>query len=176
MRRSFEIEIVTPEATELRARATAIRAPAWEGYLGVLAGHAALVCALTPGCLTVRQQAEENGEERSTYYALRGGFMQVGPERVVVIADEVARGDAVDAAKVKRELAELEKAPPLRPGAAAAAEAKGARPEEGAAPGAGQAALEARAKARDEAREQAAEARRWAKARLETVALMKAGE
>jgi len=80
----FKIEVVTPDATALAADASALQVPAWEGYLGVLANHAPLLCVLKPGVLTITQ------DDRKRYLAVRGGFMEVGENRVKILADEIA--------------------------------------------------------------------------------------
>jgi F-type H+-transporting ATPase subunit epsilon len=149
MAKTFQVEVVTPDATAVSARATALRAPAWEGYLGVLAGHAPLLCVLKPGVLTFRDP-----DGATKYYAVKGGFMEVTPERVVVLADAIEPAEEVDVAAAEKELEAAEE-PLVVPAAAAAA---------GALLGAGAAA---RAKARDEAAEAKEEARLWAKARLD---------
>ena len=173
MPRSFDLEIVTPEGIALKVRATSLQAPAWEGYLGVLPGHAPLICALKPGCLTVRETREVEHGERTRYFAVRGGFMQVEPERVVVLADEIERAEAIDRTRVERELAEIEALPSAR----AEAEAAPARANQGAPglrvePG----GMDARARTRDELRRRTAEATSWAKARLEVLERRAAGE
>ncbi|GIW71948.1 MAG: hypothetical protein KatS3mg102_1490 [Planctomycetota bacterium] len=103
MGRSFEVEVVTPEGQALRARASYLQAPAWNGYLGVLARHAPLLAALRPGVLTVRHEGE--GWER--LLAVRGGFLEVADDRAVVLVDEALPADAIDPEAVQRELAAL---------------------------------------------------------------------
>ncbi len=143
MAKTFKVEVVTPEATALSAMASALQAPSWEGYLGVLAGHAPLLCVLRPGVLTVRDEA---GKPR--FFALKGGFMDVGPERVMVLADAIEPAEEIDRAAAEKALDEAMKPlPPLAPAAAAPAR---------------EAARIARALA-EEARE---EAHRWAEARI----------
>ena len=56
-----------------------------EGYLGVLAHHAALVTALAPGDLTLR--APGGREERMQ---VSGGFFEVSANRATVLADQVS--------------------------------------------------------------------------------------
>src|SRR5438067_11293488 len=97
MAKTFHVEVVTPDASALSVEAVALQAPAWEGYLGVLAGHAPLLTVLRPGVLTVRQ------ETKTEYFAVKGGFMEVTPERVVVLADAVERASEIDAAAARRD-------------------------------------------------------------------------
>jgi F-type H+-transporting ATPase subunit epsilon len=68
-----------------------VQVPGSEGYLGVLAGHAALVTELAAGTLTVR---EPGGDER--HWQVSGGFFEVADNRATVLADAVS-GLAEDA-------------------------------------------------------------------------------
>jgi F-type H+-transporting ATPase subunit epsilon len=139
MAKTFQVEVVTPDATALSVQATAVQAPAWEGYLGVLAGHAPLLCVLRAGVLTVTTEAGAK-----EFFAVRGGFMEVTPERVVVLADAIERASEVDAAGAEKALAAARGPLPAAEGATAAA----------------------RGKAREEAVEARAEVARWAEAQL----------
>jgi F-type H+-transporting ATPase subunit epsilon len=99
MAKTLQVSVVTPEGSALSVEATSVQAPGHLGYLGVLPGHAPMLCLLRPGVLTVKNEGA--GETR--VLAIRGGFLEVGPEAVTVLADE-----AVDAAEVDK--AEVEKA------------------------------------------------------------------
>ncbi len=61
-----------------------VEVPGTEGYLGVLAHHAALVTSLASGTLTVRKAG--GGE---TKLALSGGFFEVSHNQATVLADSV---------------------------------------------------------------------------------------
>jgi F-type H+-transporting ATPase subunit epsilon len=147
MAKAFQLEVVTPEGTALSTRAVSLQAPAWEGYLGVLAGHAPLLCVLRPGVLTVRE------DEKSSYFAVKGGFMEVQPDRVIVLADAIERADEVDPAEAEKALAAAQEPPPPPQGATA----------------------EARGRAREEAARAREEAARWAEARLAAVERSRGG-
>lgn len=99
MAKTFKVEIVTPEATALSAEASALQVPAWEGYLGVLAGHAPLLTVLRPGVLTVR-----DADGKPTFFAIRGGFMEVTPARTIVLADAIERAQEIDAEAARKAL------------------------------------------------------------------------
>jgi F-type H+-transporting ATPase subunit epsilon len=83
----FDLSILTPERTVFEGSVEYVQVPGSEGYLGVLAGHAALVTALAPGVLTVRQPG---GDE--VRWRVSGGFFEVADGRATVLADE-AVGD-----------------------------------------------------------------------------------
>jgi F-type H+-transporting ATPase subunit epsilon len=80
----FELAILTPERTVFEGTVEYVQVPGSEGYLGVLAHHAALVTALAPGSLTVRRAG--GGEQR---WQVSGGFFEVSDNRATVLADAV---------------------------------------------------------------------------------------
>jgi F-type H+-transporting ATPase subunit epsilon len=66
-----------------------VQVPGSEGYLGVLAHHAALVTALASGTLTLR-----HGDGREERMRVSGGFFEVSNNRATVLADSVAGAGA----------------------------------------------------------------------------------
>ena len=89
MAATFQLSILTPERSVFEGAVEYVEAPGSEGYLGVLAHHAALVTALAAGTLTVRAAG---GHEQK--YAVSGGFFEVSNNRATVLADgvEAAKG------------------------------------------------------------------------------------
>ncbi len=84
MAAEFELSILTPERAVFEGRVEYVQVPGSEGYLGVLADHAALVTALASGTLTVRHAG---GREES--WQVSGGFFEVSRNRATVLADSV---------------------------------------------------------------------------------------
>ena len=80
----FELAILTPERAVFEGTVEYVQVPGSEGYLGVLAHHAALITAMAPGTLTVRKPG--GAEER---WSVSGGFFEVGENRATVLADAV---------------------------------------------------------------------------------------
>ena len=80
----FELSILTPEKTVFEGAVEYVEVPGTEGYLGVLAHHAALVTGLAPGTLTVRKVG--GSEER---LEVTGGFFEVSHNKATVLADSV---------------------------------------------------------------------------------------
>jgi len=80
----FELAILTPERTVFEGAVEYVQVSGSEGYLGVLAHHAALVTGLAPGTLTVRRAG--GGERR---WQVSGGFFEVSDNRATVLADAV---------------------------------------------------------------------------------------
>jgi len=81
----FRLSILTPEKSVFEGEVSYVEAPGTEGYLGVLAHHAALVTALSSGTLTVR---EASGSESRWHVA--GGFFEVSNNIATVLADAVS--------------------------------------------------------------------------------------
>lgn len=89
MAATFQLDILTPERTVFGGPVEYVEVPGTEGYLGVLAHHAALVTGLASGTLKVRRAG--GGEDR---YRVSGGFFEVSGNRATVLADEVGAAGA----------------------------------------------------------------------------------
>lgn len=85
------LEIVTPERLVLSRQVQIINAMGTEGAMGILPGHAHLLTALTIHVL--RWQNEDGKEERA---AVCGGFMEVTPTKVSVLAESAEFADDID--------------------------------------------------------------------------------
>lgn len=97
----LELEIVTPEKHMLAETVDYVELPGQEGYMGILPGHAPLLSELGMGTLFYRKGAEVR------YFAALGGFVEVLPGRVIVLADACERAGEID---VERARAALERA------------------------------------------------------------------
>jgi len=84
---TFTLSILTPERSVFEGAVEYVQVPGSEGYLGVLAHHAALVTALMPGTLTVRR-----GEGAQEIYRVTGGFFEVSGNQASVLADSIREG------------------------------------------------------------------------------------
>jgi len=98
---SFSFEVATPERLVIREPATEAQIPAKNGYIGVLPGHAPLLSELGVGC------ASYVSEGRKSYFAVHGGFVEVLPDKVRVLARTVEKAEEID---VQRAEAALRKA------------------------------------------------------------------
>jgi F-type H+-transporting ATPase subunit epsilon len=81
------VSVISPERTVFEGQADMVVAPAWDGEIGILRGHAPLVILLGDGELRVQGPG---GEQR---FHVAGGFMQVA-ENVVTVLSERAEADA----------------------------------------------------------------------------------
>jgi F-type H+-transporting ATPase subunit epsilon len=98
----IRLELVTPQRLLVSEDVDEVILPGYEGEFGVLPEHTQYLAILSIGVLRYRK-----GEE-TTPVALGGGFAEVIPERVVVLADvaEKAGEIDVDRAQKARERAE----------------------------------------------------------------------
>ncbi|MBI2188623.1 MAG: F0F1 ATP synthase subunit epsilon [Acidobacteria bacterium] len=89
------LEIVTPDRSLVREEVDDLQLPGAEGYLGVLPGHAPLLATLKVGELWYRV-----GQERQ-YLSIAGGFVEVLPDRVTVLAQIAERAQEIDVARAE---------------------------------------------------------------------------
>ena len=75
------------------------------GDLGIHPGHAPLLTALIPGPVRI---VKEGGEEESYYVS--GGFLEVQPGTVNILADTAVRADDMDEANATQAMKEAEDA------------------------------------------------------------------
>ena len=91
----LNLEIVTAERQTFSGEVDAVIAPGSEGQLGILPHHAPLMTMLQPGELIVRKDGQ------SIYFAVTGGFLEVRPDKVIVLADACERCEEIDVARAE---------------------------------------------------------------------------
>jgi F-type H+-transporting ATPase subunit epsilon len=114
---TFRLEIVTAEKMIFSDDVSAVLAWGAGGQLGILPHHAPLMTMLEPGDLMIRKDKEEE------YLAISGGFLEVRPDKVIILADACERMDEIDIARAeeaKKRAQETMKAAPLTADAATA--------------------------------------------------------
>jgi F-type H+-transporting ATPase subunit epsilon len=92
---TFKLEIVTAERMVFSDEVSALIAWGLEGQLGILPHHAPLMTMLQPGDLMIRKDKEEE------YLVISGGFLEVRPDKVVILADACERVDEIDIARAE---------------------------------------------------------------------------
>jgi len=98
MGKKFKIEIVTPEKLVFSEEAESLVVPAERGYLGVLAGHAPLLCSLLPGEITIR------GDRGELHFATSGGFMEVTPQKASLLTESAEETAGIDVPRAQKAL------------------------------------------------------------------------
>jgi F-type H+-transporting ATPase subunit epsilon len=87
---TFPFELVSPTRLVFSGEAEQVDVPGAEGDFGVLPGHAPFISALRPGVLTIR-----NGADVKRFF-VRGGFAEVNPEGLTVLAETAVPVEDVD--------------------------------------------------------------------------------
>ena len=83
---SLRVSVITPEATVYEGEADQVIAPAANGSLGILRGHAPLMALLGEGTLRITSGGQESR------FTVAGGFLQVADNQVTVLSE---RAEAV---------------------------------------------------------------------------------
>jgi F-type H+-transporting ATPase subunit epsilon len=100
------LEVVTPERRLLSEEVDEVRLPGVLGELGALPGHTPLLSSLGTGPLAFTQGSKESR------FAVQGGFAEVLPNRVTVLAQVAETPEEIDLAAARQQLAEAEAALP----------------------------------------------------------------
>ena len=100
----IHLEIVTPEKRAYDDVVDAVVLPGSEGELGILPHHAPLLSMLGAGELRIRK----GGTEES--FAIVGGFVQVRPDRIVVMAETADLAAEIDLEKAEEARRDAERA------------------------------------------------------------------
>jgi F-type H+-transporting ATPase subunit epsilon len=98
------LEIVTPERLAFEGEVDSVNCPGIEGELGILPHHAPLVSTLGIGELVIRRGGEEE------FFAIAGGFLQVRPDKVVVMAETADMASEIDVQKAEEARRDAERA------------------------------------------------------------------
>lgn len=102
---TFQLEFVSPEKLLLSRPVEMALLPAADGQMGVLPGHAPMIVALRGGVISVR----EAGAETEALF-VPGGFAEITPTRVTVLADEATPVAQLSRATAEQRITEAEAA------------------------------------------------------------------
>ncbi len=92
---TIRLDIVTAERLVYSDEVDTVIVPGVQGQLGILPHHAPLMTMLEPGELRVKK----GGEEFSL--AVSGGFLEVRPDRIIVLADTAERAEEINIARAE---------------------------------------------------------------------------
>ena len=87
----LRLEILTIERKLFDDQVNMVIAPGSEGELGILPRHTPLLTALTYGELHVKKEGKED-----QFFAIGGGFMEVQPDHVIVMANAAEYAEEID--------------------------------------------------------------------------------
>jgi F-type H+-transporting ATPase subunit epsilon len=88
---TIRCDVVSVERVVFSDDVDMVLAPGSEGQLGILPRHAPLMTALAPGELIVRRAGQDD-----LYMVVGGGFMEVRPDRVTILADSAERAEEIN--------------------------------------------------------------------------------
>lgn len=94
--KSLTLEIVTPDQSLVMDQVDEVEIPGAEGYFGVWPGHTPLLSSLAIGEMWYRK-----GNEKF-YLSLAGGFAEVLPDKVTILAQIAERAEDIDVARAER--------------------------------------------------------------------------
>jgi F-type H+-transporting ATPase subunit epsilon len=95
----IKVEIVTPKGLAFSKEVNSVNIPTVEGEIGVLEKHMYLMTLLKPGLVYFDGKAEEG-------IAVTYGFVDVTPEKVIILAEEAYTIGEIDVGKEKEEFEE----------------------------------------------------------------------
>jgi F-type H+-transporting ATPase subunit epsilon len=90
------LDVVSAEESLFSGRVSYLLVSGQEGDLGIMPGHTPLLTPIKPGMV---QMVKQFGEEEVIY--ISGGFLEVQPSGVTVLADTAIRGEDLDQAKAE---------------------------------------------------------------------------
>ena len=98
---TFHFDLVSPAKLVFAGEVEQVDVPGIEGDFGVLAGHAPLVAMLKPGILKILGANELR-------ILVVGGFAEVSPEGLTVLADRAVPVEEIDPAVIAGEISDAE--------------------------------------------------------------------
>ena len=91
---NIQVDVVSAEQSIFSGEAKFVALPGESGELGILHGHTPLITRIRPGSVRIEKA---DGDEEFVFVA--GGYLEVQPDRVTVLADTAIRGHDLDEAK-----------------------------------------------------------------------------
>jgi len=95
-------ELVSPEKLLLSKAVDMVTVPGTEGYMGVMAGHSPLVSTLRAGMIDMKDEGVD------TRFFIRGGFVEINPGKVTVLAEEAIPMSEMDLAILDQRIADAQ--------------------------------------------------------------------
>ncbi len=96
MASTIRLELVTPARLLVSEEVDEVIAPGYEGEFGVLPDHTPFLAILSIGVLRYRKNSQE------WKIAVGGGFAEVTPDRVVILADVAEKAEEIDVDRARR--------------------------------------------------------------------------
>jgi len=94
--KTLHVSIVTPDGPVFDSEVEMVSTKAESGELGILPGHIPLVAPLQIGAVRLNTGTE------TEYVAVSGGFLEVRPEKVTILAQTAERSESIDIARAEQ--------------------------------------------------------------------------
>jgi len=91
---TIRVDVVSVERSIFSGDANFVALPGESGELGILHGHTPLITRIRPGSVRIEKA---DGDEEFVFVA--GGYLEVQPDSIIVLADTAIRGHDLDEAK-----------------------------------------------------------------------------
>ena len=95
MMKTIKVSVVTPDGPVYEADVEMVSTKAKSGELGILPGHIPLVAPLEISAVRLKR------EGKTQYIAVSGGFLEVRPDKVTILAQAAERAEDIDVARAK---------------------------------------------------------------------------
>src|SRR5215831_1936143 len=99
---TFHFELVSPERLLFSGDVNQVDVPGEEGEFGVFAGHAPYIATLKPGVLKIY------GDGAPKSIVVRGGFAEVNPDGLIVLAEQATPVEGLDPAVITQAVRDAE--------------------------------------------------------------------
>lgn len=96
---TLRFEFVAQDSIVFEGDVTMVSIPGADGALGVLPRHAPLMAVVNPGEVMVRQEGKPD-----QFFVVGGGFVEVRPDKVVLVARSGESAEAIDAVRAEAAL------------------------------------------------------------------------
>jgi F-type H+-transporting ATPase subunit epsilon len=106
----MNFELITLSGSKLNEQVYEVILPTADGEIAVFPDHESLVSVAVPGVISVRRDRHHSNEQME-FFAISGGIIEIGGNRIRVLVDEAEHGDDIVEAESK---AALERAMQLR--------------------------------------------------------------
>ena len=103
MAETIRFEFIAQERIILQDEVSMVVAPGASGVLGILPRHAPLMTLIVPGELVVKKEGQPD-----RYFAVGGGFMEVRPDKIILLARSGEEAEEIDVARAQQARREAE--------------------------------------------------------------------
>ncbi|MGP4072308.1 F0F1 ATP synthase subunit epsilon [Piscibacillus sp. B03] len=94
--KTLNVSVVTPDGPALEGSYEMVSVRAESGELGILPGHIPLVAPLTISAVRLKKEGQTD------YLAVSGGFVEVRPEQVTILAQAAEQPSEIDVDRAKQ--------------------------------------------------------------------------